>query len=335
MNEEESKEISNIPNISYNNIDDINISTQTIIAKTNWKINIQELFANLPVTEYKVIPKKRGRRPKNEKKVEPQVLNDGEIITLKLGPKLRGVDLKEKKKEEEDEKDKDKDKRKVAKKNEDNYFRNSITVVMFCEGKLINFKISKNGKFQFTGCKNDSHSHKCLDYVRKYIAELPNDGNKKILSLPINGFLEVYYITVMSNINFSLGFCINKENLDEYINSNTDYNSLLETTFGYTGVNIKMNIPKLSVDNIPLIKMIYKDNEWHRNIIKYADYLCTSDEKEKSKEKHKTRFITFLCFQSGNVILSAPHKECMRETYYEFIKLINKCKNYIEEKIEV
>lgn len=331
MSVEEKKETQQNLAISHNSIDDIDISTQTIIAKTNWKINIQELFMSLPVTDYKVIPKKRGRRPKDEKKVEPQILNDGEIITLKLGPKLRGVDLKEKKKKKEDE-EKEKDKKEKKKENEDNYFRNSITVVMFCEGKLINFKISKNGKFQFTGCKNDSHSHKCLDYIRQYIAQLPND--RKILSLPINSNLEVFYITVMSNINFSLGFCINKENLDDYVNNNTDYNSLLETTFGYTGVNIKMNLPKMIIDNIPLIKTSYKDGEWTRNIIKYSDYIGTSDEKEKTKEKNKTRYNTFLVFQSGNVILSAPHKECMRETYYEFIKLINRCKNYIEEKIE-
>ena len=232
--------------LGNNNFDNINISTETVIAKTNWKINIQDLFMNLPLTEYEVAPKKRGRRPKNEKKVESQQLYNGEIITIKFGDKVRGVDLKSKKKKKTENKKGGDDEK------DNNYFRNSITVVMFCEGKLINFKISKNGKFQFTGCKNNDHAHKCLEYVKDYIYGLPN---KKILMTPLNANLEVIYITVMANINFSLGFCINKENLDDYINKNTDYISLLETTFGYTGVNIKMPLEKM--DDMPITKMTF------------------------------------------------------------------------------
>lgn len=324
------------------NFDKIEISTQTIIAKTNWKINTSELFNHLPITDYKVIPKKRGRRPKEEKKPEPQILNNGNIITLKLGDKLRGVDLKNKKKKEEskddDEKKESRGENKKGKKNE-SYFRNSLTIVMFCEGKLINFKISKNGKFQFTGCKHDDHAHICLDFIKNYIYDIHNSSknspiSQKILSLPLNSNLEVFYITVMSNINFSLGFCINKENLDEYVNKNTDYHSLLETTFGYTGVNIKFNIGKL--DNIPIIKTIFNSdtNEWEKYVLNYKEYFNTLDEKEKFKENNKVKFCTFLCFQSGQCIMSSPHKSCMKSAYYEFIKMINGCKSIIEEKIQ-
>jgi hypothetical protein len=296
-----------------NSFDKIDISTETIIGKTNWKININELFLNLPITDYKVIPKKRGRRPKEEKKVEPQELKDGEIITLKLGDKIRGVDLKLKKKSKSDK----------------NYFRNSVTIVMHCDGKLINFKISKNGKFQFTGCKNDVNAHKCLDFVRKYVEH----KDKKILGIPLNATPEVIYITVMANINFSLGFCVNKENLDDYVNKNTHYYSLLESSFGYTGVNIKIPLPK--IDNIPITKMsLNKDGEWISQKLSYIEYINLLDEKEKTKEKNKTRYNTFLVFQSGNVILSSPHKECMRDTYYEFLNIIKTCRNFIEEKIE-
>lgn len=315
---------------NLSNFDDIEISTQTIIGKTNWKINTNELFQNLPVTEYKVIPKKRGRRPKIEQKEEPQVLNNGEIITLKLGDKLRGVDLKckGKKADKGDEKESKENDNKKRGKNE-SYFRNSLTIVMHCEGKFINFKVSKNGKFQFTGCKNDDHAHICLSYIKEYISAIQD---KKILVLPLNANLEIYYITVMSNINFSLGFCVNKENLDEYVNKNTDYHSLLETTFGYTGVNIKFNLGKL--DEIPIIKMTYKDDQWNKNIITYGDYFKTLDDKEKNKENNKTKFCTFLCFQSGQCIMSSPHKSCMKNAYYEFMKMINECRSFIEEKIQ-
>jgi TATA-box binding protein (TBP) (component of TFIID and TFIIIB) len=292
--------------------DKIDISTETIIGKTNCKINIIELFSFLPIVPYQVVPKKRGRRPKDEKKIEPQKLQDGDIITLKMGDNIRGVDLKTKKKS-----------------TNNNYFRNSITIVMSCDNKLINFKISKNGKFQFTGCKNDSHSHRCLSHVIDYIYATPH--NKKIVSVPLNTRLEVTYLTVMANINFSLGFCVNKENLDDYVNKNTEYYSLLETTFGYTGVNIKIPLPDLN--KIPITKMTLSEGEWSKESLTYQDYLSMLDEKEKNKESGKSRYNTFLVFQSGNVILSSPHKECMRDTYFEFLKIINTCRTVIEEKI--
>ena len=302
-----------------NTFNEIAISTETIIGKTNCKINITELFESLPIVDYVVRPKKRGRRPKDEQKVDPPVLQDGDIITLKLCDRLRGVDLKSKKKKE---------------KKEGNYFRNSVTIVMSYANKLINFKISKNGKFQFTGCKNDEHAHRCLDWLVQYIYQ--NHPNaKKVLTPPLNEPISVIYLTVMANINFSLGFCVNKENLDEYINKNTDYYSLLETTFGYTGVNIK--IPLVSIDKIPITKMTFTASEptkWIEKSLSYQDYLALLDEKEFAKEQTKVRYNTFLVFQSGNVILSSPHKECMRETYHEFLKIITSCRDQIEERIE-
>ena len=77
----------------------------------------------------------------------------------------------------------------------------------------------------------------------------------------------------MSNINFSLGFCINKENLDEYINKNTNYYSLLETTFGYTGVNIKIPLPSLK--DIPITKIVLdrNTNDWTQTTITYENYI--------------------------------------------------------------
>ena len=49
--------------------ENIIVSTQTIIAKTNWKVDIISLFNHLETTLYKVIPKKRGRKSKEEKKM--------------------------------------------------------------------------------------------------------------------------------------------------------------------------------------------------------------------------------------------------------------------------
>jgi len=282
------------------------ISTETIIAKTNWKVDINELFNHLSVTDFTVVPKKRGRKSKDEKKEEKKIeLLDGQIVTLKLGNKLKGVNLREKK-------------------NAKRFFRNSLTIVMYLDNKFINFKVSKNGKFQFTGCKNEFHSHQCMKFIYEY-----TKGTSKIIQV-CGQFSEIVFITVMTNINFNLGFCINRENLDEYINTKTRYYSLLETSFGYTGVNIK--IPLENINNIPMTKISYRNEEWHNDTFTYADYIESLDEKDKRKEREKVRYNTFLVFQSGNVILSSPHKECMRKTYHEFLDIIKQCKPLIEEK---
>ena len=283
------------------------ISTETIIAKTNWKVDITELFNHLSVTEYTVIPKKRGRQSKTEKtEVKQEELKDGQIVTLKIGSKLKGVNLKEKK-------------------NSKRFFRNSLTVVMFLDNKFINFKVSKNGKFQFTGCKNVSQSHSCMKFIHEY-----TKNTSKIIN--VDGDSEIIFLTVMTNINFNLGFCINREYLDDHINSTTKYYSLLETSFGYTGVNIKF--PLQNINNMPITKILFKNNEWHHYTMTYQEYLQTLDDKEQKKESLKTRYNTFLVFQSGNVILSSPHKECMRKTYHDFLDIIAECRHKIEEKFD-
>ena len=288
--------------------DDIEISTETIIAKTNWKVNIMELYNYLPHTLYHVIPKKRGRKSKEEKQEQKQDnLKDGDIITLKIGSKMKGVNLKEKK-------------------NGKRFFRNSLTIVMYLDQKFINFKVSKNGKFQFTGCKNDKHARDCMKIIYEHIK-----NEAKIVQV-MGEKSEIIFITVMTNINFNLGFCVNREQLDDYFNTHTEYYSLLETSFGYTGVNIK--IPLTNIDNIPISKIVYEaDNVWRSEPYNYTYYFESLDAKEKKKEKAKIRYNTFLVFQSGNVILSSPHKECMRNTYQEFLSIIGDCKDKIEEKI--
>jgi hypothetical protein len=196
---------------------------------------------------------------------------------------------------------------------------------MYIDHKFINFKVSKNGKFQYTGCKNEKHAQLCMKYIYEYTRDTEN-------IIHVNGqYTQIMFVTVMTNINFNVGFCINREMLDEHINNYTKYYSLLETSFGYTGVNIK--IPLENLNEMPITKISYKNAQWIEEDFTYNQYFETLDEKEKAKEKAKVRYNTFLVFQSGNVILSSPHKNCMRETYHEFLDIIKSCKDKIEEKI--
>jgi hypothetical protein len=139
---------------------------------------------------------------------------------------------------------------------------------------------------------------------------------------------------VMTNVDFSLGFLVNRSNLDRFFNSNTDFNSLLETSFGYTGVNIKFPIEIIPYKNIHEERLEINTGEWSSHKITYDDYLETLTQAERKKELEKKRYNTFLVFHSGNVIMSGAVKEFMAAPYYRFLDIIKECRSEIEEKLD-
>jgi hypothetical protein len=299
-------------NESFPKFDDMDVSTKTIIAVTNLNLTITDLFERLPITEYQVVPKRRGRK-KRDAPVDPNVdVAPGSIITLKMNGNLRGVDLKAGRKS------------KSVKKG---YFRNSMTVVMLIEGKIINFKVSDNGKFQITGCKNDEH---VVSLIRHFYGIMRTSCEG---CYTLDGDFSAVFMTVMTNIDFNLGFHIDREKLDKWINTRTRYNSLLETSFGYTGVNIK--IPFEMPDDFYLKKIACSSEtgEWTESRTSYSCYLDMLGEKERRKEMTKNRYNTFLVFHSGNCIFSSMNQEFMHGYYNEFLDIIRECRPNIEEII--
>jgi hypothetical protein len=294
--------------------EDIPVSTKTFIVVSNISIDIQKLFDFLPVTDYILIPKRRGRKKKNAVLDPNKNIPDGSIITLDMANNVRGVSLKKKKKRDGKTTD---------------YFRNSVTVVMVLEGKKINFKISRNGKFQMTGCKFDRHSEECIKYIWSYIKD-----NREVYTIPENEDFRALFIPAMRNIDFSLGFTLDRERLDEYFNTNTEYYSLLETSIGYTGVNIKIPVKK-SIEEMKIKELIYSGDSWSRpRLVNYTVYLDTLKPKERQKKVEKERYNTFLVFHSGKTIQSSLCEEFARDVYYEFLDIIQNNYREFEEKLE-
>ena len=56
-----------VGDLKFLNFDDIKVSTKTFIVNTNISLNIDNLFKFLPITDYTLVPKRRGRK----KKIEP------------------------------------------------------------------------------------------------------------------------------------------------------------------------------------------------------------------------------------------------------------------------
>lgn len=317
------------PIINYNKdlkfpeFDDIKVSTKTFTAMTNLKIEIKELYQKLPITEYIVIAKKRGRKKKCEVVDPNKDIPEGSIITLKCEGEIRGVELK-------------------PKKNKGNksqkWFRNSITVVIILD-KPINFKICRNGTFQMTGCKTHEHAELCIKYIWKYIKD-----EDSLYSFSRGTELETLFIPSMRNIDFALGFTVDREKLNYYMSPNNEnsyinkvdkeFHCLLETSFGYTGVNIKIPLNQ-DISKMRIKKLVYQNNNWYTIDTTYQEYLELLPKKERENKINEERYNTFLVFHSGKVIMSGLTSYFMKDIYYYFLKIMKNGFDYIEERLDI
>lgn len=325
------------PELKFPVFDDIEVSTKTFIVMTNLILNIDNMVDLLPITEYILVPKRRGRKKKNEPSDPNTHIKSGSVITVDYKNKVRGVDLNRRKKRKD--------------KKRGNYFRNSATIIMIIDNKLINYKVSANGKFQMTGCKHDKQAEECVKWFWVHIKDNNEiyrfsntdqicDMKKErkqvddnFISIPDTSFKAIF-IPAMRNIDFSLNFCVDREKLDEYFNTCTDYHSLLETSFGYTGVNIKIPIKK-SIKELMLKKLVYEGGDWGKEtFIQYTEYLDMLPDKDVTKKLKKLRYNTFLVFHSGKTIMSGMEMSFMRDEYYEFLNIIRECYDIIEERLD-
>lgn len=296
--------------------DDIKVSTKTFITMTNLIIDLKKLFEHLPITEYSVVPKKRGRKKKTEHIEENKHIPYGSIVTLKYENKLRGIDLKQKKTQNKKKKSK--------------WFRNSFTVVIMLDNKPINFKVCQNGMMQLTGVKFDSQAEDCLKIIWHYIKNYENH----IFRFSRGSYLEALFVPAMRNIDFSLGFNVDREKLSRYMSMQTDFHSLLETSFGYTGVNVKIPL-NIDITAMKIKKLSFLKDSWVEEMTVYNEYLKHLSEKDQAKKLNKDRYNTFLIFHSGKVIESSINAEFARESYYYFLKIIRTCYKEIEERLDI
>jgi TATA-box binding protein (TBP) (component of TFIID and TFIIIB) len=301
----------------FKKFEDIPVSTKTFIIVTNVSINLPNLHDFLPMTDYVIVPKKRGRKKKITIPDPNTHIKEGAIITNQYGNSIKGVILKKKKKNHA---------------SSIKYFRNSLTEVVKIADKFINFKVCRNGVFQMTGCKREDHAERCVKIFWDMIKDNKNLYNFKNDEKDFKAI----FLPAMSNIDFSLGFNVDREKLDEFFNQHF-YNSLLETSIGYTGVNIKFR-NKISILDIKIKTMQEKDGVWIEPfLVNYKDYFDTLPDKLKQKvlDKDEERNNTFLVFHSGKCILSSVCSEFAESSYYEFLDIVKKNYKYFEEKLEV
>lgn len=301
--------------------DDIKVSTKTFIVMTNVVFNLKKIFNILPITDFVVVQKRRGRKRKGVV-INPNIdIPKGSIISLKHGNETRGVSIK-------------KVKNGVAQ-NKIVFFRNSLSIVMTLgivddDIKKVNFKICENGKFQMTGCKYDSQAEEVVLRFWNYIKD-----NKELYTLKDSTPFTATFIPAMRNIDFNIGIKIDREKFDNFFNQ-LHYHSLLETSIGYTGVNVKIPV-KEPIKELKLKQLVY-DNEtcdwFNSKTVLYQEYLNTMTEKEQLKKITKDRYNTFLVFHSGKIIMSSMCADFAKPTYEKFINIIKENYSLFQEQLE-
>lgn len=301
--------------MSIPKFEDIKISTITMTILTNLSIDLEKLFEFLQPIQNINIPKSLKNKTDIEKYIISQNYPVGSLLTIEYKGKVKGFKILKRKQWSNKENTNKKPK----------FFRNGISAVMVLSNKLLNFKIPSQGKIQITGCKCKSQAIECVKHIWKTIE------NSKTFSLLEKDNFYAIFKTVMTNIDFDLGFEIDREKLDRYINRNTNYHSLLETSYGYTGVNIKKSFEHQNIE-LTYIENIEND-EWKYSTIFYNDYLNKLSDKQRKKELTKKRNNTFLVFYSGSAIMSGMILSHMKEDFYNFINIISSARKQIEERI--
>lgn len=203
------------------------------------------------------------------------------------------------------------------------YFLNQVTIVLATEDLILNIMLFKNS-FKIAGCKkNDDAVEATRILWEEYIR--PIKGGYTWTTGEHPKFL---FHLVMRNVDFRLGFPINRQKLNQLMNR-PGYKDKIEMsqceTTSHTNVNIKMHSEKPD-DHLDYCLVIPPDKEPYWKTMVSNPY--------RTKKPPKKQYITFIVFSSAEVILSGRYEKNMKEMYDFFVKETYANKNYIEERIE-
>jgi hypothetical protein len=180
--------------------------------------------------------------------------------------------------------------------------------------------------FKIAGCKGEKDAEEAIMIIWDYILKI--EGGYVIRKNHF-GTMDPCFLfrLVMKNVDFKLGFFIDREELNKLMNrkeySHIVFMSQCETT-GHTNVNIKMYCQKPDDYTYDCLVIPFDSKP----------YFIELTENPYKLEKRKKDRITFIVFSSSEIILSGRYDSEMEKTYNFFIETVFKYRNLIEEKIK-
>lgn len=198
-----------------------------------------------------------------------------------------------------------------------NAFPNAISIEMYA-GKRINYKLYCDGTVQVTGCKSEEQAIACITPLCKYA----------ILS---DEKVEMVVTPVMYNVRFSAGYKIDRHKLAKYCSTIANVTSIYHSDQGAsTGANIKFPTPP--IESLQVTSYTLGERTTKKTLL-YGDYLTTRSKKYRQKVLKKTRYNTFLAFQSGVITMSGVNEVFMEDAFERLRTILVENRNSIEEVI--
>ena len=198
-------------------------------------------------------------------------------------------------------------------------FRNVVNLIVQSGDRLINIKISAHGNLQITGGRDKEKVYNAVVYLLFLIHQF---CPQIVLNWKDN--VDIVFRTVMTNVVFSVGYLIDKSKLNDVIQNATNFYNLFETSFGYTGMNIKIPVEKEQQDaQISRCVSIHFPSKHVKN----------TDQIVQMHFKKPQKFNTFLVFHSGKILMSGMIEENMTHDFHMFHNFLKIHQSKIKENI--
>ena len=209
-------------------------------------------------------------------------------------------------------------KKKKKFKNATKNFLNYISFTFNKDNKKVNLKVFRNGIVQLTGCKNFDHC--------KLGILLFWDLIKSIKCIKNFNSLDLFLVSVMRNVNFNLGFLVDREKLGKYIIERQSNYKISPVIGGFIGMQFVVDLE--SIDDMPVYKFeIKKDGELiEKESISYKEFT------DIIKVNNTKKNISIAIFQTGRVLISGIHEKYQNPFIEWFLNLIKEIKTDIKTK---
>ena len=208
-------------------------------------------------------------------------------------------------------------------------FLNCVSLTIQLDpSKNINVKLFHNGVFQLTGCKCYEHAKKSLVIIWSRMDKIEGLCVFKKNSGFSSTHMEAYIVSAMRNVDFRLGFNINREALTKHVMQNTAYKTA-DITQSFMGV--QLTIPIEYVGDMIIHKLsFYPDREFTDETVRYDEFWDVKPDTRAKAKKPKS--VTISVFQTGQVLMSGIDEKYQIPVFKWFVDEINKIKESIMVK---
>ena len=210
-----------------------------------------------------------------------------------------------------------------------NYFLNQVALFLSLGNKNLHIMVFKD-TFKIAGSKDLNQAIEATKLLWSFISA--DHSTYAMSDIPENKdqfqYPSFIFDTVMTNVDFKLGFQIDRKKLNNLMNDKK-YNSIIKMsrfeTTGNPNVNIKFYCKK--PDNFTYKCMILEN-------VDNPTFRILPENFFDKKKRRKPNYTTFLVFRSSKVIESGKFKESSKNSYNEFINIIKTHQDEIKEKID-